>query len=130
MALTNIVLTQCKLILQLSHGLERCVAKANQLLMRHNIILGVDDRGKLSCQKTHLCFIYFDTSDCVVGDITLISITILFNISTWLIQFSEIIFYLKYLWIFWEVCCSKNNNDEKYIDYYNLWLLIVNNILE
>lgn len=58
------------------------MAKANQLLMRHNIILGVDDRGKLSCQKTHLCFIYFDTSDCVVGDITLISITILFNIST------------------------------------------------
>lgn len=50
---------------KLSHGLERCVAKANQLLMRHNIILGVDDRGKLSCQKTHLCFIYFDTSDCV-----------------------------------------------------------------
>jgi len=41
------------------------VAKANQQLIRHNIILGVDDRGKLSCQKTHLCFIYFDTSDCV-----------------------------------------------------------------
>ena len=52
---------------QLSHGLERCVAKANQQLIRHNIILGVDDRGKLSCQKTHLCFIYFDTADCVVS---------------------------------------------------------------
>merc|ERR1712071_578023 len=50
---------------KLNHGLEKCVAKANQLLIRHNIILGVDDRGKLSCQKTHLCFIYFDTSDCV-----------------------------------------------------------------
>jgi len=50
---------------KLSHGLERCVAKANQQLIRHNIILGVDDRGKLSCQKTHLCFIYFDTADCV-----------------------------------------------------------------
>ena len=44
------------------------MAKANQLLIRHNIILGVDDRGKLSCQKTHLCFIYFDTSDCVVSE--------------------------------------------------------------
>ena len=51
----------------MNHGLEKAVAKANQVLTRHRIILGVDDRGKLSCHKTHLCFIYFDTTDCVVN---------------------------------------------------------------
>jgi hypothetical protein len=51
----------------MNHGLEKAVAKANQTLTRHRIILGVDDRGKLSCHKTHLCFIYFDTTDCVVS---------------------------------------------------------------
>ncbi|XP_057373853.1 transmembrane protein 268-like isoform X4 [Daphnia carinata] len=50
---------------KMNHGLEKAVAKANQTLTRHRIILGVDDRGKLSCHKTHLCFIYFDTTDCV-----------------------------------------------------------------
>ena len=51
----------------MNHGLEKCVAKANRILVRHRIILGVDDRGKLSCHKTHLCFIYFDAADCVVS---------------------------------------------------------------
>lgn len=50
----------------MNHGLERAVSKANQSLIRHRIILGVDDRGKLSCHKTNLCFIFFDTADCVV----------------------------------------------------------------
>ena len=51
----------------MNHGLEKAVARANQTLVRHRIILGVDDRGKLSCHKTNLCFIFFDTADCVVS---------------------------------------------------------------
>ena len=51
----------------MNHGLEKAVAKANRILVRHRILLGVDDRGKLSCHKTNLCFIYFDTTDCVVS---------------------------------------------------------------
>ena len=33
--------------------------------MKHNLLIGVDDRGHLSCHKINLYFIYFDTSDCV-----------------------------------------------------------------
>nr|CAD7432417.1 unnamed protein product [Timema monikensis] len=41
------------------------MAQVNKHLLRHNIILGLDDRGKLSCHKVNLCFIYFDTADCI-----------------------------------------------------------------
>ncbi|XP_071577493.1 uncharacterized protein [Temnothorax nylanderi] len=34
-------------------------------VMWHKILLGLDDRGKISCHKVNLCFIYFDTTDCV-----------------------------------------------------------------
>lgn len=33
--------------------------------MKHNLLIGVDDKGHLSCHKINLYFIYFDTSDCV-----------------------------------------------------------------
>ncbi|KAK7788875.1 hypothetical protein R5R35_011400 [Gryllus longicercus] len=51
--------------IKLNHNLERCMAQVNKHLLRHKIILGLDDRGKLSCHKVNLCFIYFDTSDCI-----------------------------------------------------------------
>ncbi|XP_014253344.1 transmembrane protein 268 isoform X1 [Cimex lectularius] len=51
--------------IKLSHNLERCMAKVNKHLIRHKIILGLDDRGKISCHKVNLCFIYFDVTDCV-----------------------------------------------------------------
>ncbi|KAG0712340.1 Transmembrane protein 268 [Chionoecetes opilio] len=49
----------------LNKSLEQCLAEINVQLLRHKIILGLDDRGKLSCHKVNLCFIYFDTHDCV-----------------------------------------------------------------
>lgn len=52
---------------QLNHNLERCIGQINRHLMRHKIILGLDDRGRISCHKVNLCFIYFDTNDCVVS---------------------------------------------------------------
>ncbi|KAF2359501.1 Protein of unknown function DUF4481 [Trinorchestia longiramus] len=52
--------------IRLNRGLERCIAGINLQLMKHKILLGLDDRGKLSCHKVNLCFIYFDTSDCLV----------------------------------------------------------------
>uniref|UniRef100_A0A0K8SWA3 Transmembrane protein C9orf91 n=1 Tax=Lygus hesperus TaxID=30085 RepID=A0A0K8SWA3_LYGHE len=51
--------------IKLNHNLERCMANVNKHLIRHKIILGLDDRGKISCHKVNLCFIYFDTTDCV-----------------------------------------------------------------
>ncbi|XP_044014850.1 transmembrane protein 268 isoform X2 [Aphidius gifuensis] len=51
--------------IKLNHNLERCMAQVNKHLLRHKIILGLDDRGKLSCHKVNLCFIYFDTTDCI-----------------------------------------------------------------
>ncbi|XP_045134265.1 transmembrane protein 268-like isoform X2 [Portunus trituberculatus] len=51
--------------IRLNKSLEQCLAEINIQLLRHKIILGLDDRGKLSCHKVNLCFIYFDTHDCV-----------------------------------------------------------------
>ncbi|KAL6267687.1 hypothetical protein P5V15_000762 [Pogonomyrmex californicus] len=51
--------------IKLNHNLEKCMAQVNKHLLRHKILLGLDDRGKISCHKVNLCFIYFDTTDCV-----------------------------------------------------------------
>ncbi|XP_046404550.1 uncharacterized protein LOC124169817 isoform X2 [Ischnura elegans] len=51
--------------IKLNHNLERCLAQVNKQLLRHKILLGLDDRGKLSCHKVNLCFIYFDTAECI-----------------------------------------------------------------
>lgn len=51
--------------LRLSRGLEKCMANVNKQLLKHKIILALDDRGKLSCHKVNLCFIYFDSTQCI-----------------------------------------------------------------
>ncbi|XP_015604073.1 transmembrane protein 268 isoform X2 [Cephus cinctus] len=51
--------------IRLNHNLEKCMAQVNKHLLRHKILLGLDDRGKISCHKVNLCFIYFDTTDCI-----------------------------------------------------------------
>lgn len=51
--------------IKLNHNLEKCMAQVNKHLLKHKILLGLDDRGKISCHKVNLCFIYFDTTDCV-----------------------------------------------------------------
>lgn len=51
--------------LRLSRGLERCMALVNKQLMRHKIILALDDRGKISCHKVNLCFIYYEPAQCI-----------------------------------------------------------------
>lgn len=55
--------------IKLNHNLEKCMAQVNKHLLRHKILLGLDDRGKISCHKVNLCFIYFDTTDCIVSAI-------------------------------------------------------------
>ena len=47
--------------------MELCMSFINSGLIKHNIILGLDDRGKISCQKVNLCFIYFDPTECIVS---------------------------------------------------------------
>nr|CAD7259718.1 unnamed protein product [Timema shepardi] len=61
---TRVQITGLQSVL-LNQNLERCMAQVNKHLLRHSIILGLDDRGKLSCHKVNLCFIYFDTADCI-----------------------------------------------------------------
>jgi len=51
--------------LKLNKKLEKSMAFINSSLLKHNLILGVDDRGKLSCQKVNLCFIYLESADCI-----------------------------------------------------------------
>ncbi|XP_059059253.1 uncharacterized protein LOC131852589 isoform X2 [Achroia grisella] len=51
--------------LKLSKGLEQCLASVNKLLNKHKLVLALDDRGKISCHKVNLCFIYFDSGPCI-----------------------------------------------------------------
>ncbi|KAJ0181758.1 hypothetical protein K1T71_002480 [Dendrolimus kikuchii] len=51
--------------LRLSKGLEQCLGRVNKLLNKHKLILALDDRGKISCHKVNLCFIYFDSGPCI-----------------------------------------------------------------
>jgi hypothetical protein len=61
-------------------GLERCMAMVNSGLLKHNLLLALDDRGKISChkvrpapsifltssnQQVNLCFLFFDAKECV-----------------------------------------------------------------
>lgn len=46
------------------------MSTVNSQLLKHKLILGVDDRGKISCHKVNLCFIYFDPSDCIVRKVS------------------------------------------------------------
>lgn len=50
---------------RLARGLERCMANVNKQLLRHKIVLALDDRGRMSCHKVNLCFLYFDPSLCI-----------------------------------------------------------------
>ncbi|CAH0726618.1 unnamed protein product, partial [Brenthis ino] len=51
--------------LKLSKGLEQCLASVNKLLNKHKLLLALDDRGKISCHKVNLCYIYFDSAPCI-----------------------------------------------------------------
>lgn len=51
--------------LRLARGLERCLASVNKQLIRHKIIVALDDRGRISCHKVNLCFMYYDPEQCV-----------------------------------------------------------------
>lgn len=50
---------------KLSRNLERCLAYVNKQFLRHKIVLALDDRGKLSCHKVNLCFLYMDAGPCI-----------------------------------------------------------------
>merc|ERR1711953_1589155 len=51
--------------LKLSKSLESCIASVNSGLIKHKLLLALDDRGKVSCHKVNLCFIYLDCSLCI-----------------------------------------------------------------
>lgn len=51
--------------LRLARGLERCLASVNKQLVKHKIILALDDRGRISCHKVNLCFMYYDPEQCI-----------------------------------------------------------------
>jgi hypothetical protein len=54
------------------------MASINASLMKHKIILGLDDRGRLSCHKVNLCYIYMDPADCIVSDNTCMGALVMF----------------------------------------------------
>lgn len=50
---------------ELVRNLERCMARVNKQLLRHKILLALDDRGNMSCHNVNLCFLYFDAAPCI-----------------------------------------------------------------
>ena len=55
--------------LKLNKSLEKCVGSVNAGLVKHNLMLALDDRGKISCHKVNLCFIYMNNTQCIVSPI-------------------------------------------------------------
>lgn len=53
--------------LQLYRMLEEAIAQVNAVLSKHNVFLGLDDRGRYSCHKVELVFVYFDAKYCIVS---------------------------------------------------------------
>uniref|UniRef100_A0A6M2DZC2 Putative secreted protein n=1 Tax=Xenopsylla cheopis TaxID=163159 RepID=A0A6M2DZC2_XENCH len=51
--------------MRLARGLERCLARVNKQLMRHKLVVALDDRGRISCHKVNLCFMYMDAGPCI-----------------------------------------------------------------
>ncbi|KAF8782000.1 hypothetical protein HNY73_012337 [Argiope bruennichi] len=51
--------------IKLYRMLEQCIASVNALMYKHRILVGLDDRGKISCHKVNLIFVYFDVSYCI-----------------------------------------------------------------
>lgn len=41
---------------KLARNLERCLAHINKQLLRHKIVIALDDRGKISCHKVIIVF--------------------------------------------------------------------------
>lgn len=52
---------------KLARNLERCLAHVNKQFLRHKIVLALDDRGKISCHKVNLCFLYMDPGPCIAN---------------------------------------------------------------
>ncbi|KRX44759.1 Vacuolar protein sorting-associated protein 52 -like protein, partial [Trichinella murrelli] len=51
----------------LDQSLSACVATVNRFLVRHNLLLCVDDRGKFSCHKIAIVFLYFNLDQCILA---------------------------------------------------------------
>ncbi|KAJ8961239.1 hypothetical protein NQ318_008922 [Aromia moschata] len=66
-----LILNACAIFLslylkfKLQRNLERCLAHVNKQLLRHKIVIALDDRGKISCHKVNLCFLYMDSAPCI-----------------------------------------------------------------
>ncbi|XP_053213034.1 anaphase-promoting complex subunit cdh1-like [Panonychus citri] len=50
---------------KLTRLLEQCIARINEIFYKNNILIGVDDKGKISCHKINLVFVYFDCTYCI-----------------------------------------------------------------
>ncbi|PIO69807.1 8-oxoguanine DNA-glycosylase [Teladorsagia circumcincta] len=50
---------------QIRIGLRHCVQSANKILMKNNVIAGVEDKGQLSCHKVVIHMMWFRFEDCL-----------------------------------------------------------------
>ncbi|KJH44236.1 hypothetical protein DICVIV_09747 [Dictyocaulus viviparus] len=50
---------------QIRNGLRHCVQSANKVLVKDNLLAGVEDKGQLSCHKVVIHMMWFRLEDCL-----------------------------------------------------------------
>lgn len=50
---------------QIRIGLRHCVQSANKVVLKNNILAGVEDKGQLSCHKVVIHLMWFHVTDCL-----------------------------------------------------------------
>ncbi|KAK5985928.1 hypothetical protein GCK32_002395 [Trichostrongylus colubriformis] len=50
---------------QIRIGLRHCVQSANKILIKNNVIAGIEDKGQLSCHKVVIHMMWFRMEDCL-----------------------------------------------------------------
>ncbi|PAV60057.1 hypothetical protein WR25_19543 [Diploscapter pachys] len=50
---------------QIRIGLRHCIYSANKVLLKHNVLCGIEDRGQLSCHKVVIHLMYFQVAGCM-----------------------------------------------------------------
>ncbi|CAI5454563.1 unnamed protein product [Caenorhabditis angaria] len=55
-------------------GLNKCIENANKYLVDHHFLLGIEDKGQISCHKVVLHFIRFNAGECTTEVMRLLKI--------------------------------------------------------
>lgn len=53
------------IFIQLVHALHLVVRDANELSLKHNVLIGIQDRGQISCHKIVIVLMFYNPEECI-----------------------------------------------------------------